>query len=406
MTGVRSERTARPSAAPQRRPKYDKRRAAPDRLAAAAAGLEAELSLLLDGTVVRPEDVFGDPRGFISLPLLHRTGGSFHLPTGAAVYFDTGVIEIATPPMELTRGCFGRLARSLDVAITLIRVQLDEWERRTGRRVRLQGFSTHYNVSLPVFSRWAPDRLEALALVLVHVLPFPVMLLTTNRQSTGVGVRPRPGRIEVTADFAPDARRVAAAGAVIAGVVRGVSRWPQLEAAAAAARGVPLVSGFQPMPHSSRRGWVANTESYRENPFAFHPDEARWNVAARRVSTRTIAHDVLTLFDAPIRRTADADSYRLVRRTAAGQAPSWLEQSGRPIEYDDVGRARTSAAFSSLGASRYERVVMNTLARAAVTIAGERWTPLRVRGWSRVVLRRDRDGARRVMSFDRLLKYW
>ena len=60
-----------------------------------------------------------------TVPLMHRTGRSFHLPNGAAIYFDTGVIEIASPVMELERGCFGRLARSMEVAIAFVREQLD-----------------------------------------------------------------------------------------------------------------------------------------------------------------------------------------------------------------------------------------------------------------------------------------
>src|SRR5687768_6823310 len=101
-----------------------------DRLMRPAAGIEAEFSLLVNDVIARPEDVFGDPRGFVTVPLMHRTGHSFHLPNGAAIYFDTGVIEIASPAMELERGCFGRLARSMETAITFVRQQLDAWERR------------------------------------------------------------------------------------------------------------------------------------------------------------------------------------------------------------------------------------------------------------------------------------
>jgi len=38
------------------------------------------------------------------------------------------------------------------------------------------------------------------------------MLLATNRESTGVGVRPRGDRIEITADFTPDPTMMVAAG--------------------------------------------------------------------------------------------------------------------------------------------------------------------------------------------------
>src|SRR5687767_15960760 len=109
-----------------------------DRLMRLAAGVEAEFSLYVDDQLVKPEHIFGDPRGFVTVPLMHRTGRSFHLPNGSAIYFDTGVIEIASPVMELDRGCFGRLARSMEVSIAFVREHLDSWERRTGNRVRLQ----------------------------------------------------------------------------------------------------------------------------------------------------------------------------------------------------------------------------------------------------------------------------
>src|SRR3954465_2879876 len=117
-------------------------------LALAAAGLEAEFSLIVDGQPVRPEDAFGDPRGFIRAPLMHRVGTSYHLPNGTAVYFDTGVIEVATPAMELARGCMATAGRSLWESIALVRDELDAWQQRSGRTARLVGFSAHYNTSL------------------------------------------------------------------------------------------------------------------------------------------------------------------------------------------------------------------------------------------------------------------
>jgi hypothetical protein len=78
-------------------PKKRDRAAAPQRLRMAAIGMEAECALLLDGQPTRPETLFGSPRDFIRGELMHRQGTSYHLPTGGAVYFDTGVIEVATP---------------------------------------------------------------------------------------------------------------------------------------------------------------------------------------------------------------------------------------------------------------------------------------------------------------------
>ena len=377
-----------------------------DRLMLPAAGLEAEFALHVDGRPAKPEEVFGDPRGFIRGPLMHRTGRSFHLPNAAAVYFDTGVIEIATPAMELERGCFGRLARSLDTATRFVRGELDAWERRTGRRARLQGFSAHYNVSVEelVHGRAGAARMDGLAWLLAHVLPAPVMLLATNCRSTGVGVRPRPRRLEITVDFTPDPLRVAATGAVIAGIAQAVGRWPDLHAGGLAALGVPVVDGFSPMHHTTRRGWLARFDCYPLNPFECSPDAPVWTTAGGAASLRGIAQRVMAAFDGPIRRIADVTSYRLARRIVAGAEPSWLDRRERPAAYDDVGReARTPEALERLGLSRYERVLRHAVDRRPVTIDGRRWRPEGVRGWSRVLLRREEDGARAVLPIDTLV---
>src|SRR5207302_2323203 len=75
---------------------------------AGAVGMEAEFTVHLDGKAVKPEDVFGSPTKIVRAPMMHRAGRSYHLPTGGAVYFDTGVIEIATPMIEIDKGCAAR----------------------------------------------------------------------------------------------------------------------------------------------------------------------------------------------------------------------------------------------------------------------------------------------------------
>jgi hypothetical protein len=369
-----------------------------------AAGLEAEFTLIVDDTPVKPEDVFGDPRGFLDVPLMHRTGRSFHLPTGAAVYFDTGVIELATPVMELERGCFARLARSLDSSLVLVRQQLDRWERRTGHRARLQGFSAHYNVS----PQPATDgrHFDRAAWLLAHILPAPVMLLATNRESTGVGVRPRAPRIEVTADFSPDWSRTAATGAVIAGIVTTVSTWTDLSLDALERERVPVIETFRPCRHTSRRGWLARYDCYPDNPFTSDPDATMWATSLGQLSLRKIATAVWNRFEPAIARLADLPSFALARRILTGRLESWLDQTDRPDAYEDVGREPVEAGESAapLASSRYERVVLNTIARRPLHLDGRVWTPEAVRGWSRIVLRRD-DGVVRVFPLDALVPY-
>src|SRR4029077_2572063 len=142
----------------------------------AAIGFESEFSVVIDEEPVKPEDVFGDPRAFIRGDLMHRKGTSYHLPTGSAVYFDTGVIELATPMIEIERGCAARAGRSLWESILFLRRELDDWQRRHEREVRLVGFSTHYNVSfdVPADVRRRHRTVERLALLLTYLLPAPV----------------------------------------------------------------------------------------------------------------------------------------------------------------------------------------------------------------------------------------
>ena len=398
------------SAVAGRAVKHGKRDSPVDHLLRPAAGLEAEFTLYVDDQPTTPERVFGDPRGFLDVPLMHRTGRSFHLPTGAAVYFDTGVIELATPVMELERGCFTRLARLLDDSLTLVRAQLDRWEQRTGRRARLQGFSAHYNVSPPRAAAAPADthRFDRLAWLLAHVLPVPVMLVATNRLSTGVGVRPRPPRLEVTADFSPDPWRTSAAGAIIAAIVVEVSGWRDLDVAALERARIPVVEGFEPMAHTSRRGWLARFDCYPQNPFACGPGEPVWETTAgARVSLRAIGTAVWQRFAPAIARMADPHSFRLARDIIHGRSRSWLDDAQRPTVYDDVGRAGRGPGepdLARLGRSPYEQIVLRTITRTPLRLPDGTWTPESIRGWSRVVFRRA-DGARRVLSLDSLVPH-
>jgi hypothetical protein len=104
----------------QDRKKYDIA-TAPQRLSLAAMGMEAEFVLVVDGEQVAARGSLRQPRDFIRANLMHRQGTSYHLPTGGAVYFDTGVIEVATPVIEIERGCAARAGRSLWESIRFLR---------------------------------------------------------------------------------------------------------------------------------------------------------------------------------------------------------------------------------------------------------------------------------------------
>ncbi|MEX2609062.1 MAG: hypothetical protein WEA24_03890 [Gemmatimonadota bacterium] len=376
-----------------------------ERLRLAAMGLEAEFALFVDERPVRPEKLFGSPRGFVRAPLMHRVGTSYHLPTGGAIYFDTGVIEIATPVIEIARGCAARAGRSLWEGIGFTRDELDAWERRTGRSVRLAGFSAHYNISF-TGDGTNGRTVEALALLLSYLLPPAVMLLATNPRSTGVGVRPRGERIEVTVDFTPSPALMIATATVIAAVARTVMHWPSFELAELAERGLPVIDGFHPVPHTSRQGWLARWDCYPASPFRTDPDAPVWRTTAgEQLSLRELAARTLDHFGTALRNLADPFTRRLLQSILHGDSPVLLELPDRPPAYEDVGRlCRWDDLFptTSLDRSSYERALIHAIAGDRLRVGRNWYRPVAMQGWSRVVFRREEDGTRHLFSIDDL----
>jgi hypothetical protein len=381
-----------------------------------AIGIEAEFVVVMDGEPVRPEDVFGSPRQIVRGPLLHRTGRSYHLPTGSAVYFDTGVIELATPMIELERGCAARAGRSLWESILFLRRELDAWQQQHQRDVRLVGFSTHYNVSFDLGPSESNGgrTVEQLALLLTYLLPAPVMLLAANRQSTGIGVRPRGNRIEITADFTPDAALMIATATLVVGIVRDVMTWPSYDLSVLdrlEQQDLPRFRDFAPAPHSSRKGWVARYSCFPRNPFAAHVDDDRWDVhGGEALSLREIAGRITKRFWPSIRRYADPFTLRLIGNVMAGRALSLLEMADRPAAYESVGHlcAWEESLFPEheLPRSRYERVLIRAIHGDRLRLDGGEWyTPTGMRGWSHVIFRRERDRSKHVFSLDYLLRH-
>jgi hypothetical protein len=370
--------------------------------------MEAEFALLVDGEQRRPEDVFGSPREFIRGNLMHRQGTSYHLPTGGAVYFDTGVIEVATPVIEIERGCAARAGRSLWEAIRFIRGELDAWDRQHGTDSRLVGFSAHYNVSFdePPDGRRS-HGIEELAHMLTFALPAPVMLLATNRLSTGVGVRPRKDRIEITVDFTPSPSLMIATATLIVGIVREAMTWPRFDLAELDARGIPVIRGFNPVPHTSRQGWLARFSCYPENPFTCDIDKAMWDTRSHgTLSLRDIAGRTVRRFWRSIRRISDPFTFRLIGSVIRGRSPSLLELNDRPEEYEDVGRLCTWDELfppARMERSRYERVLIRAISGQRLRVNGRSLRPVGMQGWSVVVFEEDGWGRRTTVPIDDLV---
>jgi hypothetical protein len=406
----RGDVAPRVRAVTDKRVKYGERLGASEAVELAAIGLEAEFTVIMDGKPVKPEDVFRSPRRIIRGPLMHRTGRSYHLPTGGAVYFDTGVIEIATPTIELGPGCAARAGRSLWESIRFLREELDAWERANAEKVELAGFSTHYNISFDIPDATRGRRtVERLAWLLTHIIPFPVMLLAANRKSTGIGVRPRGNRVEVTADFTPDASLMIAAATVVVGIVRQVMTWESFELTELDAHGLPRLETFAPGKANSRQGWVARFDSFDRNPFLSDVNQKSWTTRdGRMVSLRDLGREVVGIFRPSIERYADDRSVKLIDAVMSGEVKSLLDLEDRPPAYESVGKLCTWADLfpvRALARSRYERVFIRAIARVPLRIDGSRYTPVGMKGWSHVVFRRDSDGSKHAFSLDFLLRH-
>ena len=317
------------------------RRAPPAGLRMPVMGMEAEFNVFVDGVEIDPRKYWVTPGAFIDAPLLKRERSSFQIPTGGAVYFDRGVIEVVTPVIELAPGCTARVVRNLWEQIGFVRNELTKWEGRQGRRVRLKAYSTHYNVSFELRpDQQGPGRdIKSLALLLAYMLPVPVAVVGTNRRSTGVGVRPRGDRVEITADFTRDPGLMIATATLVLGIVREVMTWPSYELSMLDSMRVPVVADVVPGKHTTRKGWLTKDFNFPQSPFTSDIDARIWTTRDGRTrSLRQMARETAWMFRRTIRRYSDPFSFRMLFAILRGRSPSLLELADRPSAYEDVGR--------------------------------------------------------------------
>ncbi len=367
-------------------------------------GAESEFTVLVNDKPQRPEVIFKTPQEIVREKMMHRAGRSYHMPSGGAIYFDTGVIEVATPIIEVEDDCCLRVIRSLWEQIRYLRTELDAWEKRDGRKVRLEGFSTHYSVSLPVERPLDERAAMRLALLLSYVVAVPGLLLSANRLSTGIGVRPRGNRVEITADFTPDPELMVAAATFFTAAVMEVTDWSAHDLSVLRERKIPVIRGFKPRRHTSRKGWLARYDCYPRNPFAADIVAEDWETLdGRRMSLRSIGLDIASRFTARMRQLADREVCEHVQAVLNGRARSLMDFDGRPPQYSDVGRAimMDRRRMRSLPRSAYEQVIARILERRPLQVFGRCWEPERMKGWFEVVFR-DADGRRKTFNLDDL----
>lgn len=303
-------------------------------------GMESEFNVWIDDVEVDPKKYWGVPAAFIDRPLLPRQKSSLQLPTGGAVYFDRGVIEVVTPVIELAPHSTARMVRNLWEQMGFVRDQLTRWEKKNGHTVRLKAYSSHYNISfeIPKSEQTAERNIQTLAVLLAYLLPIPVLVVAANRRSTGIGVRPRGNRIEVTADFTPDPGLMVAAATLIVGIVREVMSWPSYDVSLLRGLPIPVIAGVVPGKHTTRKGWLTKDFHYSQSPYTSDINAPIWTTQhGKKRSLRQMAREAAWFFRHSIRAYSDPFSFRLLFAVLDGRAPSMLELVDRPTAYDDVG---------------------------------------------------------------------
>jgi len=303
-------------------------------------GMESEFNVWLDEVEIDPKKYWQHPSAFIDRPLLPREKSSLQLPTGGAVYFDRGVIEVVTPVIELAPHATARMVRNLWEQIGFVRDKLTKWGHESGHTVRLKAYSSHYNISYEI-PRWQQSKKrneKLLALLLTYILPVPVMVVAANRRSTGIGVRPRGGRIEVTVDFTPDPGLMIATATLVVGIVREVMSWPSYDLSILRKLPIPVVDGVVPGKHTTRKGWLTKDFHYPQSPYTADIDAPIWTTQyGDKKSLRCMAGEVAWFFRHSIAKYSDPFSMRLLFAVLSGRAPSMLELIDRPAAYEDVG---------------------------------------------------------------------
>ncbi len=173
------------------------------------------------------------------------------------------------------------------------------------------------------------------------------------------------------------------------------------------AKGLPLLAGFRPSKHSSRKGWRAHADDFPRNPFMADPNARDWRLLdGRDASLRQIACQVLGVFRASIRRYADRTTFVHLTEVLEGKARSLLDFEERPAGYEDVGRLINWGRRRSrpLPRSAYERVIQRVIAHEPLKIGRSRYQVERMPGWYEFVFRNVKTGARRVFNLDELAR--
>jgi hypothetical protein len=176
---------------------------------------------------------------------------AYRLPSGAAVTCDGGEAEIALPPVQIGPGFALEVAHRAEVERAALLALMPEG-------MRLEGCSTHLSVSLP-------DALTKRACQLYATTFAPaLMLLMDRRESPGLLVRPRPGRVELGGEYIDGEPLVAAALFAVGSVLA----FADAVAADDERRALPPQLSVRVEPALERFGWYVDRTAFGGDLYA------------------------------------------------------------------------------------------------------------------------------------------
>ena len=165
---------------------------------------------------------------------------AYRLPWGGALTADGPEAEVATPPIELLPGAPSRAARDATGTSEVLAQLLPAG-------TTIHGYSTHLSVSAP------EERLPRMASLYASTFAIALMLLSDGRDTPGVLIRPRRGRLELCLEHVAGDRLAAlilfAAGSVAA-VSRAVGEHDLAE--------LPTPVALSLAPATARFGWYVD----------------------------------------------------------------------------------------------------------------------------------------------------
>jgi hypothetical protein len=239
---------------------------------------------------------------------------------GLALTCDGAEAEIASPPVALRPGFTGDLAGWAESGRrTLLRA--------LPKPLTITGYSTHLSAAM------APDVNDAACDLFARTFAPAFALMMERRDSQGVYVRPRPGRMELCGEFVQGSRLRA-----VAALAAGGARACALALERNPRRSFPPEVEVQLLPGVERYGFRVRREAYGFDLYA----------AGRRGLLRRVAGGTITAQEHMEAAWASAEEALVGYATRQDMADGRAIVSGaRPLGVENDGGPRTRSAITA-----------------------------------------------------------